>query len=227
MCCPNCNTTGFTPALISHSDIVRDYSDNGGPSSAVVSCLSAAPSPMKIGDSFEDMKRKMIPLHHKQDQKSTAVVIKSNARLRTFSPDASLDRLISSPLEFDSVAEGGGDGGEETRGAQLSARGEEEPVTTGRTLACKEENPVPSRALRGIALTSPASSRRGSEEMSSGTADLGEVKSFAAQFVSSIFVSNSVPRGPAAVKVSPIGLGGSVGIPSGSSGDIRRGLPPQ
>lgn len=52
--CPHCTTPNFSPALVHLSDTIRDYHDTPNHNSGLV-------SPMRIGDSFEDMKRKMRP----------------------------------------------------------------------------------------------------------------------------------------------------------------------
>ena len=118
---------------------MRDYTDNGP---VLTSSLPphVAPSPMRIGDSFEDMKRKMIPRNDPRKTHtptSTAVVIRSNSPSRTFSPDTSLDRLVACPMEFQNRGESTamvtmlavdetGAEGTETRPVQTSARRQEE-----------------------------------------------------------------------------------------------------
>jgi hypothetical protein len=223
MCCPNCNTSGFNPTLVSRSDAVRDYLDSGPPSSGGSSLpLQATASPMKIGDSFEDLKRKMAPAkpqaqsQHTPVVNSTPVVIKSSARMRMLSPEASVDRLVVSALEFDGVATGRVTDKEEyteTRPAQTSARGggsSREDHARGEEKSAAELETLFSssgRPLRGIALNAatPTPSDRGSREKVGGDKD--NIKSFAAQFVSSIFVSSA----PSLAKVRPYDGGG---IPS-------------
>ena len=79
--CPHCFTNGFCPTIVQSEDVVRDYkgtvpgSGNGGNSNLTVSPRSSnnsnggiafqgaarAMTPLKVGDTFEDLKRKMIP----------------------------------------------------------------------------------------------------------------------------------------------------------------------
>jgi len=53
--CPNCTTTGFKLSIVDHSAVVRNYSQS-------ISDIPQPPqsSPIQIGDSFENLKRKMI-----------------------------------------------------------------------------------------------------------------------------------------------------------------------
>lgn len=57
--CPHCQVSGFHPMSVSFEEMVRDYSSRYVP----VSEQSSAPgySPLRVGESFEDLKRKMIP----------------------------------------------------------------------------------------------------------------------------------------------------------------------
>jgi len=63
--CPHCLHYGFQPEYVSHLEIVRDYSRNM-PLLHMESVRSnkinaPLPSPLRVGESFEDLKRKMIP----------------------------------------------------------------------------------------------------------------------------------------------------------------------
>lgn len=55
--CPHCFTQGFFPVVVKKTDTIRDYSMHDQPKSH----YAAQPSPLRVGESFEDMKRKMIP----------------------------------------------------------------------------------------------------------------------------------------------------------------------
>lgn len=198
MCCPNCNTAGFTPTLVSRSDVIRSYCDSGPVVSNSVP-MQAIASPMKIGDTFEDLKRKMAPMKQQSTpaHNSAAVIITNSTRLRTFSPDASLDRLVVSPLEFDRTVTANelNNAGEETetRPVQTSARDKaNEQEGEEKRTAEQDALFLCGRPLRGIALHSgtPTPSRRSSHELVIGGGD--NVKLFATQFVSKIFLS-SVP----------------------------------
>lgn len=60
--CLSCNTPGFQPRLVQHEDIIRDYSRNTCDASFNGSSPGSIPySPVKIGDSYENLKRKMQP----------------------------------------------------------------------------------------------------------------------------------------------------------------------
>lgn len=54
--CPHCQTKGFKPVVVEEQESVRDYHYSYEPVSSAI-----MPSPLKIGESFEDLKRKMIP----------------------------------------------------------------------------------------------------------------------------------------------------------------------
>lgn len=54
--CPHCQTKGFKPVVVEEQESVRDYHYSYEPVSSTI-----MPSPLKIGESFEDLKRKMIP----------------------------------------------------------------------------------------------------------------------------------------------------------------------
>lgn len=56
--CPHCTSLGFHPQRVSAREAVRDYSQHIQPSSSSMYPLA---SPLRIGESFEDMKRKMVP----------------------------------------------------------------------------------------------------------------------------------------------------------------------
>jgi len=62
--CPNCSTLGFLPYIVDLDDIVRDYSRDNEQQRLI--SLKSIPSyyqasPVRRGESFEDLKRKMIP----------------------------------------------------------------------------------------------------------------------------------------------------------------------
>ena len=58
--CPHCNCNGFKPGLVDlNTRYIRDYTmDKVNPNNARIDTCS----PLKIGDSFDNLKRKMIPL---------------------------------------------------------------------------------------------------------------------------------------------------------------------
>ena len=51
--CPNCNSQGFKPAVVNSQDTIKNYSF----SPRVAANLNFGHSPLKIGDSFENLKR--------------------------------------------------------------------------------------------------------------------------------------------------------------------------
>lgn len=57
--CPHCQVSGFHPMSVSFEEIVRDYSSRYVPEHGQSS--TAGYSPLRVGESFEDLKRKMIP----------------------------------------------------------------------------------------------------------------------------------------------------------------------
>ena len=60
--CPHCNTDGFKPELVAlDNGKIRDYS-MGAPANPESMQNPHGYSPLKVGESFENMKRKMIPL---------------------------------------------------------------------------------------------------------------------------------------------------------------------
>lgn len=59
--CPHCQLTGFYPMIVSSEETVRDYSTKHPHSAGKLKLKDAQPSPLRIGESFEDLKRKMIP----------------------------------------------------------------------------------------------------------------------------------------------------------------------
>lgn len=54
--CPHCQTNGFSPIMVDGQESIRDYHYSCEPVSSHI-----MPSPLRIGESFEDLKRKMIP----------------------------------------------------------------------------------------------------------------------------------------------------------------------
>lgn len=55
--CPNCFNRGFCPSHVGSHEMVRDYSMHDEPNVPRYN----QPSPVRVGESFEDLKRKMIP----------------------------------------------------------------------------------------------------------------------------------------------------------------------
>lgn len=54
--CPHCQVSGFHPLGVSSEEIVRDYYQSAPQNHSI-----AAYSPLRVGETFEDLKRKMIP----------------------------------------------------------------------------------------------------------------------------------------------------------------------
>lgn len=71
--CPHCFTTGFNPMIVNSEEEIRDYKGTATKSKLTISPRAAATSggiafndgrsrtPLKVGDTFEDLKRKMVP----------------------------------------------------------------------------------------------------------------------------------------------------------------------
>lgn len=60
--CPSCSTIGFCPAIVLNEEAVRDYNFSDTSATKLKSKVGlGSRSPLRIGDSYEDLKRKMIP----------------------------------------------------------------------------------------------------------------------------------------------------------------------
>jgi len=59
--CPSCSTTGFHPKIVLSDETVRDYSYVVATTKTTVT----GKSPVRRGDSFDDLKRKMLPFQMK------------------------------------------------------------------------------------------------------------------------------------------------------------------
>jgi hypothetical protein len=57
--CPHCAGSGFHPTGVTFEEVIRDYSSRFVP--AQESATMPGFSPLRVGESFEDLKRKMIP----------------------------------------------------------------------------------------------------------------------------------------------------------------------
>jgi hypothetical protein len=171
--CPHCNSSGFSPALVAPQDEIRSYLDSASPP------LNCYPSPMKIGDSFEDMKRKMGAVGQSQQRSdpssssskpllppSATFTASEGNRVRQFSPEAEMTRLID-PLPFPSLD------------SRSSAAPSEQPSNppSHRSLhssdelvaASAPETPLSATPLRGIALNPTRSSNDNSSAPASAS----------------------------------------------------------
>lgn len=61
--CPHCGVPGFHPMSVNIDEMVRDYSSRYNPTGPAT---NPGYSPLRIGESFEDLKRKMIPYKSQQ-----------------------------------------------------------------------------------------------------------------------------------------------------------------
>lgn len=80
--CPHCNNNGFVPVEVSETEDVKDYTykipevSNGDNERDLGDQMK--PSPLKIGESFENMKRKMIPFQiNRSNSNSTKLASKN------------------------------------------------------------------------------------------------------------------------------------------------------
>jgi hypothetical protein len=84
--CPHCTTPGFDPKLVLLQDDVRDYSTKDPQHEQRQQQLQQqqqdnAQSPVKVGDTFEDLKRKMVPFRTSKassTKKSKRIVVMNN-----------------------------------------------------------------------------------------------------------------------------------------------------
>lgn len=174
LACPHCNTVGFSPALVLPHETVRNYLDSTTPAQQI-----SYPSPMKIGDSFEDMKRKMASISEKNtiSVSSKPLLPPSGNKIRQFSPDADIIRLVD-PLPFPSLDELG-IAHAESHSNPPSYRGSAEAGPS----------PYCATPLRGIAITN-STAKIPSE--SSGSSAPPSIHDIASNFVLHLLRSNEV-----------------------------------
>lgn len=80
--CPHCQTKGFKPVVVEEQESVRDYHYSYEPVSSTI-----MPSPLKIGESFEDLKRKMIPFKVLQSVPSGSLSVQASPVLQVVGVD--------------------------------------------------------------------------------------------------------------------------------------------
>lgn len=107
--CPHCQSIGFAPVVVDRQESIRDYRYSYEPVSSAV-----MPSPLKVGESFEDLKRKMIPFKALTSVSSIPssvlaspvlqVVGSESGRQYEFSESQSLMRGIALASEDDDVS---------------------------------------------------------------------------------------------------------------------------
>jgi hypothetical protein len=71
--CPHCSSSGFIPLQVSFLESPRDYSMNFNSASVPGNAYSA--SPVRIGDSFADLKRKMISFEGNNNSSSSPNIV--------------------------------------------------------------------------------------------------------------------------------------------------------
>lgn len=94
--CPHCGLAGFIPAPVALDGEVRDYSMGVAPA---VAPLRNGASPLRVGDSFENLKRKMVPLAPSSNKPSDPPI-----RADFVSTLGSEDRGIAIAAEFGDTA---------------------------------------------------------------------------------------------------------------------------
>lgn len=95
--CPHCFTMGFFPSVVHKDEIIRDYSYKNPPAGNHYN----QPSPLRVGESFEDMKRKMIPFKALSSIPSSSSITNSATKLNTKVADVSSS---SKPLHSQGIA---------------------------------------------------------------------------------------------------------------------------
>jgi len=147
--CPHCLTHGFFPSIVHSHETIRDYSYRDQPK-----VQYNQPSPLRIGESFEDMKRKMIPFQVLSSiPSSSSLSNKSPSHPASSATSMSLMDGNTEEEEGDSSSKrtrvrGGGLGGlggiammhdedhspmHMTSSSRRSSREEEDPVTISHT----------------------------------------------------------------------------------------------
>lgn len=81
--CPHCQIKGFHPCKVTQMEVIRDYSMAHEPASSII-----MPSPIRIGESFEDLKRKMIPFKALQSMSSSSMSVKGTPILTVVASEA-------------------------------------------------------------------------------------------------------------------------------------------
>jgi hypothetical protein len=88
--CPNCASPGFDPRMVALVDGVRDYSMKND----YVNILRIQSSPIRVGDSFDELKRKMIKysIHTNMNNSSSgATEITNNDFIKQLELDFAID----------------------------------------------------------------------------------------------------------------------------------------
>ena len=94
--CPNCGTMGFAPALVAPQDNIRDYSFVV--SSKETSNSYRTSSPVRIGDSFEELKRKMVGYNHLQSiEDNSRASISGNVDHKSFLTGGAVNGIALRP----------------------------------------------------------------------------------------------------------------------------------
>ncbi len=80
--CPNCFTNGFHPVHVHSDEEVRDYSWNDQPGTKYYQA-----SPVRVGETFEDLKRKMISFKQAEASSSSLQQIQSVPQQHSTTPE--------------------------------------------------------------------------------------------------------------------------------------------
>lgn len=88
--CPHCQVSGFHPLGVSSEEIVRDYYQSIPQNHSI-----AAYSPLRVGETFEDLKRKMIPY---KSFHTTATEEGQDEQVQPYDPLSPLSAMHSSAV---------------------------------------------------------------------------------------------------------------------------------
>lgn len=96
--CPSCGSQGFNPQLVEPSDSIRDYSVKLPSGLSTKASLDSSKfSPIKIGDNFEALKRKMQPFPEPSPA-SPILVIYDNMNIESDDLKNSLQYIMKSEI---------------------------------------------------------------------------------------------------------------------------------
>lgn len=95
--CPHCQTSGFYPTKVGSSEIIRDYT------MSIPKHNIAHPSPIRVGETFEDLKRKIIPFKSLHSN-SAPMGASSSSSSKKFITDDGLKDNIEDPRATSGIA---------------------------------------------------------------------------------------------------------------------------
>ena len=138
--CPHCQVNGFHPMSVSFEELVRDYSTRVIPAQNH-SYSSSRPgfSPLRVGESFEDLKRKMIPY-----KSTSSAGLGTGEDVMESAVDTEVGEVCEyvpdSPIRHSSSAVGAVVGGGEG-GIAMTYYGDTTPITRSPRLRLEPDTP--------------------------------------------------------------------------------------